>query len=56
MIGPELAESDLLPILFRLMTDNNDVREGIMINLSKFIEIFKKFSVDSSKWVKTAAF
>jgi serine/threonine-protein phosphatase 4 regulatory subunit 1 len=41
MIGPELAESDLLPILFRLMADNNDVREGIMNNLSKFIEILR---------------
>lgn len=41
MLGPEIAEADLLPILFKLMADNNDVREGIMDNLSKFIEILK---------------
>lgn len=38
MLGPEIAGQDLLPIMFRLMADNNDVREGIMLNLSKFIE------------------
>ena len=41
MLGPELAESDLLPILFKLMADNNDVREGITSNLPKFIECLK---------------
>lgn len=41
MLGPKLAETDLLHILFRLMADNNDVREGIMVNLSKFIEILR---------------
>ncbi len=41
MLGPEIAEADLLPILFKLMADNNDVREGIMDNLSKFIEILR---------------
>jgi len=28
----------------------NDIKNGIVF------EIFKKFSIDSSKWVKTAAF
>ena len=41
MLGPELAETDLLPVLLRLMADNNDVREGITLNLPKFIECLK---------------
>lgn len=41
ILGPELAEQDLLAILFKFMSDNNDVREGITVNLPKFIEILK---------------
>ncbi len=41
ILGPDIAESELLGILFKFMQDNNDVREGITFNLPKFIEILK---------------
>jgi hypothetical protein len=37
MLGPELTEAELIPILFGFMKDVPDVREGVMQNLPKFI-------------------
>jgi serine/threonine-protein phosphatase 4 regulatory subunit 1 len=37
MLGPEIAEKELMPVLFGFMKDVPDVREGVMQNLPKFI-------------------
>ena len=38
MLGPEITEQDLNPVLFCFMRDVPDVREGVMTNLPKYIE------------------
>ena len=38
MLGPEVTEAELIPILFTFMKDVPDVREGVMQNLPKFIQ------------------
>jgi hypothetical protein len=37
MVGPEITERELTPILFGFMKDVPDVREGVMLNLPKYI-------------------
>lgn len=38
ILGPDMAEKELLSILFGFMKDIDEVREGVTINLPKFIE------------------
>ena len=38
MVGPEITERELTPILFGFMKDVPDVREGVMLNLPKYIQ------------------
>ena len=37
MLGPEITEQTLTPVLFLFMKDVPDVREGVMQNLPKYI-------------------
>jgi serine/threonine-protein phosphatase 4 regulatory subunit 1 len=37
MLGPEITEAELTPVLFGFMKDVPDVREGVMQNLPKYI-------------------
>ena len=39
IIGPELAEKDLIPVLFQFLQDIPEVKEGVVTNMPKFIEI-----------------
>lgn len=41
ILGPDLAETELLPVLLLFMKDIDDVKEGVTENLPKFIEILK---------------
>ena len=41
IIGPELAETELIQVLFGFMKDVAEVREGVTLNLPKFIEVLK---------------
>lgn len=41
IVGPEIAEDELYSILFDFMKDVPDVREGVSVNLPKFIETLK---------------
>ena len=41
ILGPELAEKELLNVLFGFMKDIEEVREGITLNLPKFIEVLR---------------
>jgi serine/threonine-protein phosphatase 4 regulatory subunit 1 len=38
IVGHEVTEKELTPILFKFMQDVPDVREGVMTNLPKYIE------------------
>jgi len=38
MLGPEITEAELTPLLFGFMKDVPDVREGVMQNLPKYIQ------------------
>ena len=39
MLGPEMAEKELLNVLFNFMKDIAEVREGVTLNLPRFIEV-----------------
>ena len=41
ILGPDLAEAELLPVLLLFMKDIEDVKEGVTDNLPKFIEVLK---------------
>lgn len=38
ILGPQLTESELIPILFHFLKDIAEVKEGIMSSLPQFIE------------------
>ena len=38
ILGPEMVEKELMPVLFLFMKDIEEVREGVTLNLPKFIE------------------
>jgi len=38
ILGPEMVEKELLHVLFLFMKDIEEVREGVTLNLPKFIE------------------
>ena len=39
ILGPELTESDLLPVLFEFFNDIKNVKEGVMVSLPKFFAV-----------------
>jgi len=39
IIGPDLTEQDLLPILFHLLKDIAEVAEGVLKNLPLFLNV-----------------
>jgi len=39
IIGPELTEHDLLPVLFHLLKDIAEVAEGVLKNLPLFLRV-----------------
>jgi serine/threonine-protein phosphatase 4 regulatory subunit 1 len=41
ILGPEITERDLLPILFHLLQDISDVSEGVLNNLPAIISVLK---------------
>ena len=41
ILGPELTESDLLPILFHFLQDISDVAEGALQNLPQILQALK---------------
>ena len=41
ILGPELTESDLLPILFHFLQDIADVAEGALMNLPQILRVLK---------------
>ena len=41
IIGPELTEQDLLPVLFHLLKDIAEVAEGVLKNLPLFLNVLK---------------
>lgn len=41
ILGPEITERDLLPILFHLLQDIADVSEGVLNNLPAIISVLK---------------
>ena len=41
IIGPELTEKDLLPILFHLLQDIGDVAEGALKNLPSILDALR---------------
>ncbi len=38
ILGPEMVEKELMHVLFLFMKDIEEVREGVTLNLPKFIE------------------
>ena len=38
ILGEDMTESELLPVLFYFMKDVEEVREGVMISLPQFVE------------------
>lgn len=41
ILGPDMVESELMHVLFLFMKDIEEVREGVVLNLPKFIEALK---------------
>ena len=41
LLGPDLVEKELMPVLILFMKDVEDVKEGVTLNLPKFIEVLK---------------
>lgn len=39
ILGPETTEQELIPILYHFLKDINEVREGVLVNLPKFIKV-----------------
>jgi serine/threonine-protein phosphatase 4 regulatory subunit 1 len=39
ILGPELTEKELLPVLNHFFKDINEVREGVLLNLPKFVKV-----------------
>lgn len=39
IIGPDLAEKELIPVLFTFLSDIAEVKEGVITNMPKFIEV-----------------
>lgn len=39
ILGPELSEKELIPVLYHFLKDVNEVKEGVTVNLPKFIEV-----------------
>ena len=37
ILGAEMTESELLPVLFHFMKDVNEVREGVMVSLPQLV-------------------
>ena len=37
ILGPQMTESELLPVLFHFMKDVDEVREGVMISLPDLV-------------------
>ena len=37
ILGPQMTESELLPVLFHFMKDVDDVREGVMVSLPELV-------------------
>ncbi len=41
ILGPDVAETDLMPVLLNFMKDIDEVKEGVNENLPRFIEVLK---------------
>lgn len=41
IIGPDLTEQDLIPVLYHFLKDIKEVSEGVMTNLHKFIKVLR---------------
>ena len=41
ILGPDLTETELMPVLIEFMKDIDDVKEGVNQNLPRFIEVLK---------------
>ena len=39
ILGPEVAERELIPVLYSFLKDVDEVKEGVTENLPKFIQI-----------------
>jgi serine/threonine-protein phosphatase 4 regulatory subunit 1 len=39
IVGPDSTEKELIPILFHFMKDIAEVKEGVVTNMPKFIEV-----------------
>ena len=37
ILGADMSESELLPVLFYFMKDQDDVRDGVMTSLPEFV-------------------
>ena len=37
ILGPEMTESELIPVLFHFMKDFDNVRDGVMVSLPELI-------------------
>ena len=37
ILGPQMTESELLPVLFHFMKDVNEVRDGVMLSLPELV-------------------
>lgn len=41
ILGPDIAEKELLTVLFTFLKDISEVREGVTLNMPKFIEVLR---------------
>lgn len=39
ILGPEATERELLSVLYHFFKDINEVREGVLTNLPKFVKV-----------------
>jgi hypothetical protein len=42
IIGAELTEKDLIPVLYHFLKDSNEVREGVSQNLPKLLLVMSE--------------
>lgn len=39
ILGPEITEKELIPVLYHFMKDITEVKEGVSVNLPKFLKV-----------------
>lgn len=39
ILGPEITEKELIPLLYHFMKDITEVKEGVSVNLPKFLKV-----------------